>query len=284
MLGIISMVVGEILFSFIVLRWKDLRKKGVSSLANLSILSFSVPFFVILWFVLDGNKNFNTSSTYFLFLLFWLIPVFAENFGSNYLIKYQGLLENHVYTLGFSTFIAIIADILFLKTNYNLYTWFAIILFLVSGYMLTKNRQQSKVHFGVSIVILLLLSVLGVLEYTTYKKAMLLQSNILLHTIVAQGILATAFFLYGYRPLLKGIKERIIKMKDIIYITLLFFPFVILESFGISQLPVAVVILTTIFPILIYSIYDAKNLEVKLSTQTISAFVVAIGGVIFMNM
>jgi hypothetical protein len=284
MFEIYSYLLAQIFFSFIEITWKNLRNKGVSTFSNLSIFTFSIPLFLILGIILYFNSTISITSTYITILLIWLFFDVINNILIVYLFKYKSLLELTSYKLTFSTIVAIFVDIFYLKFQYNFFTFSSVFFFFLSSYLLTKNKIEK--HFlsrKISISIIAILSVIQVIDYFLYKKAILIQDSILFHVVLSQVALFIIFFIIGQESLRKDISNKKINWKHIVIITFFIFLAAILESFAFKELPVAILLLTAIFPILIYSIYDMKTSEIKVTKTTFIALLSLILGIVFLS-
>jgi hypothetical protein len=160
----------------------------------------------------------------------------------------------------------------------------AVFCFLCSGFLLSKNRAiKTK---GISLLailgVLFIISALGALEWSIYKKAFDFQPHVLLHIFVAQSILFSLFFIVGIRDLIAGVKTGAITPTNIVITTALIVPFVFLEGFALSQLPVAIVVLSTVWPLALYAVSDVKTKQLKLSKTSGLAFVGVVTGIILL--
>ena len=284
MFEIYSYLLAQIFFSFIALIWKNLRNKDITTLSNLSIFVFSIPLFAGMGIILYSTANISLSFVYIKFLLFWLVFDVANNILMVYLFKYKSLLELTSYRLAFSTIIALLVDVFYLRFQYEIFTIISVLLFFLSGYLLTKNKIEK--HFLRKKIFLLIigaLSFIQVIDYSLYKKALLMQESILFHVVISQTLLFSIFFIIGYKSLRKDMLIKRVKWKHIGLITVFIFFAAILESFGFRGLPIAILLLAGIFPILLYSIYDLKTREIKFTKTTVIALISLILGIALLS-
>src|SRR4051812_13277226 len=113
MFYILAALTGELGFLTINVLNKRLRNKDIRTLTVFGMygLLFPVWLAVVLWLLMEGRADLNTS--YLLTLSLWLVLVVAFNFSTIYLTRFQSLSEAAGYRFGFTVLCALLADTLF---------------------------------------------------------------------------------------------------------------------------------------------------------------------------
>jgi hypothetical protein len=78
------------------------------------------------------------------------------------------------------------------------------------------------------------------------------------------------------------VKTGAVTPKNIAITTALIVPFVFLEGFALSQLPVAIVVLANVWPLALYAVFDVKTEQLKLSKTSGLAFLGVVTGIILL--
>ena len=247
------------------IRWKDLRKRGVSSVSSFGLVCSALPFWAITFSIFYFRTTFVLSEKYFLNLSIWAILCIITNLGSLFILKFKALSELGIYKLALSTLIAILIDIIFLKNTLNTITLFGVILLLTSGFLLPtkKNNKKHDIKLSTTLLLLLFLSFAGTIQYTAYKNSLLLQASPILHAMFAQLVLYTIFLGICFKNLKKDYSIKKIKINDIIFFGILIYIYTVIEAFLFKELPITLLISLTVLNILLFQIYDVKNKELK---------------------
>ena len=286
MSGIFALVFSKITFSLIVILWKGLRNKGVSTLSSLSIYVFSIPVLLLLGLMALRENEVILSGAYMAIVLLWLIPVFVSNLFDVYLLKYQALTEQSSYKLAIATFLAILIDIFVFNTQYSVWILIAAFLFFIGGSILSRNKLE-KIHNVPLVAVFLLVAAiagLDVVEYALYKEGLLLQSSILFHILISQSLLFILFFILGFRKFIPDLKSRRVSVKDIVTINVLIVIYVVLEAIALKELPLVVVVSASILPLVLYSAFDFRNKELVLSYKSVLALFLVMLGIVILGM
>ena len=285
MLYAIALIVSKICFALIVVIWKQLRKRGVSTVSNLSLFSFSIPVLSLLGLFLYQTNDTSLSTEYLCIVGLWLMPVFLSNVFDVYLLRYQSLTEQTSYKLTAATLIALVIDILFFETKYSLLIIISSLLFLIGGMLLTKNKPKVLLSLSLPKVLFLvtLIAALDVAAYAFYKQGLLLQESLLFHIAISQSILFFTFLLIGFKNMSADLRAKKIYPTDIVRLNLLILIYLVLEAIVVKGLPLIIVVSTSVLSLAIYLLFDLRFKEFKISSKSVFALLLITLGIVLLG-
>lgn len=284
MFSIFAAIASTTLFSGVALFWKRLRDKNVGPLATLGLGAICIPIYVVFGIILDHLGYAPTfSSPYFLVLALWIIGAFAINWTGTYLYKYRTLTELRTYQTSIAILVAVIVDSIFFKSTASVWNIIATIILFAGGLVLSGNVSYKAIRNtltlgGAVIPILTFNAFLQVANIAIYKLAIAYQSQPLYQAVIGESLLYFLFFVVSFRDIRLGTSTGKISFKEITIIGSLLFVGTIFEIYMIKSFSVSLNIVLSVIPIAIYSLYDFKVKNLKLSIQSISALVLVIIG------
>lgn len=279
LLALINTLSGAIM----TIRWKRLRSDGLHPISALGLLCFGIPLWLVSLIALSHSFDIAGSSQYFLYVFLWSALVILANLGSIYLMKFQTLSEMTVYKLGFSTILGMAIDSILFEASFSPYMLTGIFFLFISGMLLSKNKRISDPNIFLMLLLLLLVSVLGISLYAIYKYILPIQPHPVIHGIISQLVVYTAFSLIAYRHLRKDYESHLYGNKDIIGFGLLIFIFTITEAFLLQELPLTIIVLLSVISLLVYALYDIKRKDLVLSRQIYWAGALSTAALLMIN-
>ncbi|PCI25654.1 hypothetical protein COB57_00330 [Candidatus Peregrinibacteria bacterium] len=280
-------LINTVIWTVITIRWKELRNKNLSAISAFGLMCAGLPLWIAtLVYLLLSSDNIVYTSDYFTFVVLWALPVIIGNLGNLFLMKYQTLSELSLYKLGFSTLMGMSADFYFFQTTFSYFTLCGIILFFISGFLLSqsKTKRSYDLSFHIALTILFFLSINTVFQHSMYKSAVMLQTNPIVHAMTSQILVFTIFFFISYRSLKTDIMKKILNYKDFLTFGILIFFYTIIEALLFVKLPVSIILLLSILRLVLFAVYDAKNKDLSLSWQTYIAGVFSLTALILINL
>lgn len=279
-------VINTLIWNAITLRWKQLRKKGLSSVSSFGLLCGGIPLWLIAFFLFDRQYEIVYSEEHLLYVFLWSAVSIFGTLGSIFLMKFQALSEQMVYRLGFSTALGIIVDSILFKITFDFATILGIIFMFASGILLSRGKKKNGDEMGMLAVLtaVLAISILGVFQVSLYKYALPIQPHPVIHGIMSQLMIYTLFLVFTFRHLRKDYQKRIYGIKDIAGLGSLIFILTIIEAFLIQELPITILVLLSVINLLIYALYDIRKKELTLSRQIYLAGALSVTALIMMNL
>ncbi|NTW27458.1 MAG: hypothetical protein HGA36_03970 [Candidatus Moranbacteria bacterium] len=283
---ILLAIINSIIWTLLSIRWKSLRKKDISSISSFGLLSAGLPLWLISFVYLYYQHNFIYSERYAANLLLWIVLCIATNLGILYILKFKALSELGIYQLAISTFVAMLIDVIFFKSNFNLPTLLGVMMLLLAGFLLSKNKisQNKDPKLSSTLLLVLFLSIAGVVQFAAYKNALMVQSMPLLHVMFAQVILHLVFLAVCLNSLKRDFVGGKLKIADFVFFGFLIYVFTIIEAFLFKELPITLLISLTVLNILLFQIYDIKNKDLKHSWQLYLAACLAVAAIVMIRL
>jgi hypothetical protein len=282
MMSMLGLVVSKFLFIGIAAIWKLQTRAGASALSSLATYVLALPAFLVIGFTWYDLSDITFSFAYLAYLLAWAIPVIVYSAAIIFLYKYQSLTEQDVYKFATGTCIGVLLDVFVLQTNFAYATVLTITLFFISGWLLTRNRKIETAGLTMPYIIAIIfgISLFEALDFFLYKQAIALQGNPLLHIIIAQILLVGAFTLIGGRALIRHLQSGAIKLWHLLAIPALFVPAVVLEGLAIAELPISLMITSSIVSVVMLMAIDAYNKEIRLTPESWLALILVVIGIV----
>lgn len=279
-------IINSIIWTLLSIRWKSLRKKDISSISAFGLLSFGLPLWLVSFAYLYYQHNFIYSERYFGNLSLWIVLCIATNLGSLFILKFKALSELGVYQLAISTFVAMFIDVIFFKSSFNLPTLLGVIMLLLAGFLLSKNKisQNKNLKLSATLLLVLFLSVAGAVQFAAYKNALMVQTSPLLHVMFAQVILHLVFLAVCLKSLKRDLVAEKLKIADFAFFGILIYAFTVIEAFLFKELPITLLISLAVLNILLFQIYDIKNKDLKHSWHLYLATCLAIVAIILIRL
>jgi len=76
-----------LIWTFLTVRWKNLRLKGLSPLSSYGLVSAGLPLWIITLIIMSQQYSIVHTSKYILLVVLWIAPVIISNLSDLYLIK-----------------------------------------------------------------------------------------------------------------------------------------------------------------------------------------------------
>lgn len=282
----LALVVSKFLFIAISVIWKLQTRAGANALSSLATYALALPVFIGIGLWQYDLADVNTELRYIGYLLVWVIPVFLYSLAMIFLYQYQSLTEQDVYKFATGTVIGLGIDLFILDVTFSWFTILTIALFFGSGWLLTKNRTALETHFSLPLIIAVVfgISLFEALDFFLYKQGMLIQDNVLLHIVIAQVLLISCFTIAGFPALVRHLRSGAIRPWQLVVIPALFVPAVLLEGLAIYQLPIVLMVTSSIISIVILTGIDVVNRELVLTTESKLAILGVIGGILIQQL
>lgn len=283
---VILSFINTIIWSIISIKFKNIRSSWGHPLSVFWIFCFALPLWIWLFIYLYLNNTIIFNLQYYIYVLTWIICVIITNIWSIYLYKIQSLSEQGVYRLCFSTIVALMVDIYYFKVNFNYYIIFWIVLLFIAWWILSSNKTKKlecKKTYIKSLLIIIIMSIMWVIQSSSYKLWVVLQSNAIMHWIMSQILLYFIVWIIWFGYIKKDIYNWNIKTLDIITISILVFLLSIFESVVIKELSITVITLLWVLNILIIKIYDIRSKEIHLSYSTAISFIFIVISLMLIN-
>ncbi len=271
-----------LIWTFLTVRWKNLRLKGLSPLSSYGLVSAGLPLWIITLIIMSQQYSIVHTSKYILLVVLWIAPVIISNLSDLYLIKLKPLSELKVYKFAFAALIGVLVDLLIFKTAFSYFTIIAISLFFTSGIFLSRNgiKKISEISLSKELLILLSLSIISVIMAFTYKAGLLIQSHPVVHGMILQISSHTILLAISFSAMRKDFFKGILKVKDLFIFGFLVYIYTVFEAFIFKALPASTVIMLGILNLVIFAAYDLKKGEFRLTPQIYIAGALAIAGII----
>lgn len=276
-------LIQQLIWASLSIRWKELRLKGIKPVSAFGLVCAGLPFWLLTFIALNSYYDVNYSFEYIKFIFLWSIPVIISNLVTLFLVKYLALSELTIYKLAFSSIMGLIVDTLYFKTVFSYFMITGIVFLFISGVALTKTKKKTKMDLHKSLLILFLMSINSLFQYSVFKLGLALQPNPIIHGIFCQLLVYSVYFIYSFRHLKRDFKTKIILKKDILHFGVGIFIFTVIEAILFKALPISILVLLSVLNIFILAVYDLKKQEISLNWKTYTAGALTIIALILIN-
>ncbi len=269
---IIFAIINSILSAVYHIRWKKLRLLDLDPRSAMGLFCFALPLWLVGLFYSISNGALIFSWKYLFLISTWAILVVINLLSSLYMIKFFPLSELNTFKFAFSTLMGILMDLFIFKTTFHIFTVISIVLFFASGLLLSKgksSKSKAEVKLSTLLLVLLGLSIIGFVQVTIYKIAVVMQPNNFAHACVVQTLLYSGYIIYAFKYIKQDIKKRIITKLDIGYFSITIFFFTIFEAYLFDKLPVVLMILLSSLTLGMFAIYDMWTKDIKVSFKVL---------------
>ncbi len=284
MFSIFSAIASTTIFSALAISWKKLRDKDVGSLTTLGLGAISIPLWIIAGIILYSLGYIPViTAPYLLSLFLWIVGAFVINWTGTYLYKYRTLTELRTYQTSIAILVAIAVDYFFFRSTVSLWSVIATVILFSSALILSGNVSykgfRNSLSLGKAVIpILICNAFLQVANVAMYKHAISYQPQPLYQAIIGESVLYLLFFLASFRKIRVDIGKGRVMLKEAVAIGSFLFVGSIFEIYMIKDFSVSFNIVLSVIPMAIYSFYDFKQKNIKVSKQSILALVLVIIG------
>lgn len=283
---ILMAIIVPILYLLREFKIQSWRKKGADTKTVVSASSiFALPVFAItLFYILLSNQSFTFDSSWLFYSGVWIITCFVTNLMSYYIIKNISVTQFGIFTKVASILFSVIADIFVFHLTFPVISIIALSLMFLGGISIDKyeekNIKKETIKKGLIYVILLifLIRFIDIFQTASFKQLAIIQSNPLFFVAFLQTALFIPLSFIGLKGVKKAVREKLITVKDMIYLAFLIIIICFAEPYIYKALPLTVLTTLGLLRIGISYVYDVKADNLKINKKSLIALAMIIAG------